>query len=201
LGVRIIVLLAFAALIGCLWYVGLNEAAEFASILGGVAAAATLVIPYVFPPQSNPVTAVAAGAAGSGAGQLGIIEAELAGRIPSAGTTALPNPGGMPPGPAASENQAAPASAKAILTEAMMDFGDMEDPDFRRLVLRSMGDRLRLDHPFSAPYRAAARDHVVGIVDRIWEFKDPDAARRALAESLEYLRPDDGATVRLKSLI
>ena len=90
---------------------------------------------------------------------------------------------------------------KAALVAVVLQFPDIEDPGFRLQVLQLMGDRLGLGAPFAAPYRPMARDHVIAIVDRCWAFKDPDAARRALIEALGELRPDDGATERLRSLI
>jgi TIR domain/Effector-associated domain 2 len=90
---------------------------------------------------------------------------------------------------------------KTALVAVVMEFADIEDPEFRRQVLQLMGDLLGLGRPFAAPYRAMARDHVVAIVDRCWAFKDPDAARRALVGALSELRPDDGTTDRLRSLI
>ncbi len=83
----------------------------------------------------------------------------------------------------------------------VLQFADIEDPEFRRQVLQLMGDLLGLGRPFAVPYRAMARDHVIAIVDRCWAFRNPDAARRALVEALRELRPDDGATDRLQSLI
>jgi hypothetical protein len=91
--------------------------------------------------------------------------------------------------------------AKATLVAMVLQFSDIEDPEFRRQLLQSMGDHLGLGRPFAVPYRAMARDHVIAIVDRCWAFKDPDAARHALVGALSELRPDDGATDRLRSLI
>jgi hypothetical protein len=83
---------------------------------------------------------------------------------------------------------------------AVMAFADIEDPVFRNDVLRLMGDELSLGHPFPVPARQMARDHVIQIVSRCWDFKDPDAARRALAVALRKLRPDDGASEQLARL-
>ena len=90
---------------------------------------------------------------------------------------------------------------KTALIAVVLQFADIEDPEFRRQVLQSMGDLLELGRPFAVPYRAMARDHVIAIVDRCWAFKDPDAARRALVGAFSELRPDDGATDRLRSMI
>jgi hypothetical protein len=90
---------------------------------------------------------------------------------------------------------------KTALIAVVSQYADIEDPEFRRQVLLLMGDLLGLGRPFAVPYRAMARDHVVAIVDRCWAFRDPAAARRALVGALSELRPDDGATDRLRSLI
>jgi hypothetical protein len=90
---------------------------------------------------------------------------------------------------------------KDALLRAVMNFADIEDPEFRRQILRSMGDYLGLGRPFSAPYRPMAVDHVAAIIDRCWDFKDPSAARCALVQALNRLRPDDGAAGGLPDLI
>ena len=116
--------------------------------------------------------------------------------VSSDGTSGAPGPAGH--GTAAATKTPV---TKTALVAVVLQFADIEDPEFRRQVLQLMGDLLGLGRPFAAPYRAMARDHVVAIVDRCWAFKDPDAARRALVEALSELRPDDGTTDRLQSLI
>lgn len=200
-GGRVLALLGLAALVGYLWYVGLTEAAELATVLGGIASIAALGAPYLFPPGRKPAVPAAVQPTESaevrpGASADGNSRRAVPPWPPLAAVSGAEAP--EAPGHVARSND---RSARTPLTNTVMEFSDMEDPEFRRLVLRSMGERLGLGHAFSAPYSATARDHVAGIVDRIWEFKDPDAARRALVSTLEELRPDDGATVRLRSLI
>ena len=103
------------------------------------------------------------------------------------------------PGSAGHDTAAATKTTvtKTALVAGVLQFADIEDPEFRRQVLQLMGDFLGLGRPFAVPYRTMARDHVVAIVDQCWAFKDPDAARRALVGALSELRPDDGATGRL----
>jgi Effector-associated domain 2 len=86
------------------------------------------------------------------------------------------------------------ASRRDEWVDAVMAFIDIEDPEFRRAVLRRMGDLLGLDHSFMTSYRPVARDHVVEIVARCWDFRDRNAALAALADALTTLRPDDRAS-------
>jgi Effector-associated domain 2 len=97
--------------------------------------------------------------------------------------------------------EARAAPSKTALVTAVMGFADIEDPDFRRLVLQQMGDNLGLGRPFPVPYQSMARDHVTAIINRCWDFRDPDAARRALVDALSALRPYDAATDHLRSVI
>jgi hypothetical protein len=92
------------------------------------------------------------------------------------------------------------SGTKADWTAAVMAFQDMDDPEFRRTVLRLMADRLGLAHTFETSYRPMARDHVLEIIDRCWAFKNKDAARRALADTLISLRPNERAAGELAQL-
>ncbi len=179
-------MLALCALIGWLWSVGLTEAAELTSVFGGIAGIAALAAPYVFPPGGKPAGPVVAAVPAAGPSP-----AAAAANPGAAGFAGTPAPASGVPDP----------SAKTSVRNALMEFDDIQDPEFRRQVLRLMGERLGLGYPFSVPYRAMARDHVIEVVDRVWDFRDPAAARSALAGALETLRPDDAATMRLKALI
>ena len=118
-------------------------------------------------------------------------------RLSGDGTSKAPDPVGGVAATAATKTSV----TKTALVAVVLQYADIEDPEFRRQVLQLMGDLLGLGRPFAVSYRPMARDHVVAIVDRCWAFKDPDAARRALVGALSELRPDDGATDRLRSLI
>jgi hypothetical protein len=93
-----------------------------------------------------------------------------------------------------------PAARKAAWVSAVMAFDDIADPDFRLRLLSGMGDSLNLGRAFQAKYSAVARDHVIEIVNSCWRFMDAAKARRALAETLIGLRPDDAAAAGLRSL-
>ena len=97
--------------------------------------------------------------------------------------------------------EAGTAACKDAWVAAVMAFSDMEDSEFRRIVLRRMGDELNLGRAFSVPYNPLARDHVVEIVDRCWDFKDRGEALRALAEALIWLRPDNRSAGNLKRML
>jgi Effector-associated domain 2 len=108
----------------------------------------------------------------------------------------------MPGGAQAAAHAAiVPGASKGDWIESVMAFADIDDPEFRRTVLRLMADWLGLGNTFETSYRPMARDHVIEIVDRCWAFKDKDAARRALADSLISLRPNDRAAGHLARLV
>lgn len=206
-GGRVIALLALIGLAIYLWQVGLDRADRLASSIGLVVAVAALLAPYVVPPGTAPVADMPTLPIAPGASPLGATAATAGQSQPTPPTAsiighAFPSSTSSASGTLSS---AAPKPTalvpKTVLVEAVMGFADIEDPEFRRMVLKSMGDRLGLAHPFSAPYRATALDHVISIVGRIWEFKDPVAARLALIAALSELRPDDAASARMQSLL
>ena len=197
---RVVAVAVLAALIGYFWTVGLDKADNIAVVLTLFVAAISLAAPYLLPASA------------------GATPAQAAVPVAAPSITATVNGGhfgqardtGGKGDKVVSDVAASPTSAgeskagwadKDRWIAAVMAFTDIEDPEFRRAVLRLMGDRLELGHAFSASYRPVARDHVFEIVDRCWAFKDPpDAARRALADSLISLRPDDRGVGLLKLL-
>jgi hypothetical protein len=83
---------------------------------------------------------------------------------------------------------------------AVMSFDDMQDPDFRRQVLRIMGELLQLGKAFQTSYRAMPIDHVTEIINRCWSYDPSEAALNALADALTWLRPDDQAATNIAAL-
>ena len=187
---RIIALVAVGLLGGYLWRVGLSKANALAGVLSLLVAVVALAAPYLLPPASQHDGSLPelAGSAHPGAKT----DAHL---TPEGGARGLPLPSAAP---ARAQD---PASAKESWIAAVMMFTDMQDPDFRRAILRLMGDRLGLGQPFSVPYRPLARDHVVEIVDQCWNFRNPNAALRTLAGVLVSLRPDTRAAVNLEQIL
>lgn len=90
--------------------------------------------------------------------------------------------------------------AKADVEDALMRFSDIDDPAFRLQLLKEMGDQLNLGRPFQVAYSAMSRDHVFGIVNATWAYREPILARQALVRAAERLRPDEGATALLRRL-
>jgi TIR domain/Effector-associated domain 2 len=83
----------------------------------------------------------------------------------------------------------------------LLEFVDIDNPEFRLQVLRLMGDELGLGHPFMASYRGMARDHVIEIVGRCWAYGNRRAALAALADALTCLRPDERPVGQLDGLL
>lgn len=105
-----------------------------------------------------------------------------------------------PPTAPVATTGSADARCKDAWVSAVMAFSDIQDPDFRRRLLRKMGDNLHLEGPFEAMYSAMARDHVVEIVNSCWAYERSDEARRALADALTSLRPNTRAAANLRRL-
>ncbi|PVC97768.1 hypothetical protein DBP19_06805 [Streptomyces sp. CS090A] len=78
---------------------------------------------------------------------------------------------------------------------------DMDDPDFRRQVVRLMRSALEPQAGFSAGFRAHPRDHLLEIVGRCQSHILRGAALAAFRDALGTLRPDDAATVELRAMI
>lgn len=200
-GGRIVAVIAVALLTVYLWHVGLSKANALAGVLSLLVAVVALVAPYLLRPGSSHSDSPPVKPQLSTSSQPGV-SAVISDSLTQAGTV-----DGVPM--SSQESSARPphmrdsgaAANKDSWVAAMMMFADMEDPDFRRTVLRQMGDRLNLGRPFAAPYRPMARDHVVEIVNRCWDFSDPGAARRALVGALASLRPDDRATDNLERIL
>jgi hypothetical protein len=201
-GGRVIALAVLILLAAYLWRVGLARASALASVFALLVAVITLLAPYLLPTSASrddhgglrhhetadPARVDAPAPRGDAvvrSGPAGRTEVAVAGIRES--VTRVP--------------ATRIAARKEIWVAAVMDFADMEDPEFRRTVLRQMGDRLNLGHSFLVPYRPVTRDHVVEIVDRCWDFRDPDQARAALTETLIFLRPDDDAADHLRRIL
>jgi hypothetical protein len=199
-GGRIVALVAVALLAAYLWHVGLAKASGLASVLTLLVALVALVAPYLLPPAASRSDSPPVESAPPGPVQAGVsAPGDYSTRVAVADDAQVPRT--VKQGTRTHVPLAGIAARKGTWVAGVMAFADMEDPDFRRTVLRQVGDRLNLGRAFSVPYRPVARDHVVEIVDRCWEFRDPGAARNALAETLTSLRPDDSAADHLKRIL
>ena len=197
---RTVAVVAMALLVAYLWHAGLARASGIASVLTLLAAVTALAAPYLLPPDVSrgeqpsvqrasvePAPPVVPAAPGDDLDRVALFDRARVPEPDSQRMHAHVPAGGI-------------AARKQTWVAAVTAFADIEDPDFRRNILRQMGDRLNLGYAFSAPYRPVARDHVAEIIDRCWEFKDRDAALGALEAALISLRPDDGAADRLRRL-
>ncbi|WP_406489720.1 alpha/beta fold hydrolase [Streptomyces phaeochromogenes] len=78
---------------------------------------------------------------------------------------------------------------------------DMDDPEFRRSVLRLMRAKLAPAHGFTVAYKPNMRDHLVEIVQHCLDHRAPDMALRAFTDGVSDLRPDDRGTALLRAAI
>ena len=84
------------------------------------------------------------------------------------------------------------------LRQSLAAFDDVHDPQWRRQVLQGTGERLGMAGAFPVPDRSEARDHIFAIVQECRAYRDPPAAVTALAQTIEYFRPDAAALARLQ---
>ncbi|MFD5626422.1 alpha/beta fold hydrolase [Streptomyces sp. NPDC127072] len=84
---------------------------------------------------------------------------------------------------------------------AAENVADMDDPEFRRSVLRLMRAKLAPAHGFTVAYKSNMRDHLVEIVQHCLDHRDPDMALRAFTDGVSDLRPDDRGTALLRAAI
>ncbi|WP_327327995.1 S1 family peptidase [Streptomyces sp. NBC_01210] len=87
------------------------------------------------------------------------------------------------------------------IVAALQGFPDTEDPDFRRQILRLMGEELGLTTAFQVAYRSHPRDHLLEIVQRCRGYQNPQLAYRALGMAIESLRPGEGAIHGLRAVL
>ncbi|MEU7072298.1 trypsin-like peptidase domain-containing protein [Streptomyces narbonensis] len=106
----------------------------------------------------------------------------------------LPEPRTAPPEP-----EAFPDTMRVVA--ALQGLPDAEDPDFRRQILRLMGEELGLTTAFQAAYRPHPRDHLLEIVHRCRSHRNPRLAYRALGQAVESLRPDESAVHELRAAL
>ncbi|MFJ9529056.1 VMAP-C domain-containing protein [Streptomyces cyaneofuscatus] len=83
-----------------------------------------------------------------------------------------------------------------------MHFSDLHDPNFFRLVLDHMGIRLNKNgSAYEVAYHAEPRSQVAALIASVHRHRDSEAALRALAEAMRYLRGQEAAMVRLDTIV
>ncbi|MFB8284162.1 trypsin-like peptidase domain-containing protein [Kitasatospora purpeofusca] len=87
------------------------------------------------------------------------------------------------------------------LVPVLLRVRDMDDPDFRRSVVRTAGDLLGDPGPLHVAYRAHAGDHVLELVQACLQHRDPAAALEAVVGALGLLRPGLAAVEELRLLV
>lgn len=78
---------------------------------------------------------------------------------------------------------------------------DMDDPEFRRSVIQRMRVQLSPVHGFTASHRPHMRDHLVEILQRCLNHRDPRAALNAFVGAVASLRPEEKGTADLQTLM
>nr|BEK63509.1 hypothetical protein KPHV_07360 [Kitasatospora purpeofusca] len=87
------------------------------------------------------------------------------------------------------------------LVPVLLRVRDMDDPDFRRSVVRTAGDFLGELGPLHVAYRAHAGDHVMELAQACLQHRDPAAALEAVVGALGLLRPGLAAVEELRLLL
>ncbi|MER5756025.1 hypothetical protein [Streptomyces sp. NPDC002088] len=87
------------------------------------------------------------------------------------------------------------------VVSAAEQISDMDDPEFRKLVLRLMRKQLAPLYGFTAAYQANTRDHLVEIIQRCLDHRDPHATLDAFLGAVASLRPDERGTANLRAVI
>ncbi|MEU1420623.1 hypothetical protein [Kitasatospora sp. NPDC005751] len=77
---------------------------------------------------------------------------------------------------------------------------DLDDPDFRRQVLRAAGEQLGPSEPLRVAHRSQAVDHLMELVQACASHRDPATALAAVLDALDFLRPGLAAVDELRTL-
>ncbi|MEU9994553.1 trypsin-like peptidase domain-containing protein [Streptomyces sp. NPDC050848] len=109
----------------------------------------------------------------------------------------LPEP--LPPAPPAARAEGDALPDTMWIVAVLQGLPDTEDPEFRRQILRLMGEELGLTTAFQVAYRSHPRDQLLEIVQRCRSFRNPRLAYRALGNAVASLRPDEAAAHELRA--
>jgi hypothetical protein len=85
------------------------------------------------------------------------------------------------------------------LFESLAAFSDMEDPDFRRLILKHARGYLGSPAALSVKASSVMRDHLLEIVHACAAYREPPRAVSAIVDTIAELRPDAAALARLRA--
>ncbi|MFE2723088.1 hypothetical protein [Kitasatospora sp. NPDC059327] len=97
-------------------------------------------------------------------------------------------------------HRARPLPGVRELVPLLLAVPDMDDPDFRRQVLRAAGERLGPAEPLRVAHRAQAVDHLMELVQACARHRDPATALAAVLDALDFLRPGLAAVDELRAL-
>ncbi|MFG3054130.1 hypothetical protein ACGFZP_24675 [Kitasatospora sp. NPDC048239] len=111
-----------------------------------------------------------------------------------------PAPGATAARPAMSTRRATALPGARELVPLLLTIPDMDDPDFRRQVLRGAAERLGSSAPLRVAFRAQAIDHLIETVQACTSHRDPAAALAAVLDTLDFLRPGLAAVDELRTL-
>lgn len=96
--------------------------------------------------------------------------------------------------------QPRPLPTARELLPVLLRVRGMDDPDFRRLVVRTAEEDLAAVGPLHVASSAQATDHLLGLVQACLRHRDPAAALAAVTQALELLRLGDAAVDELRAL-
>lgn len=95
-----------------------------------------------------------------------------------------------------------PVSAVEDLCRALRGFSDFHHPDFFQQVLVHLGRSVNEGGaPFAVHHHTHPDSRVVALVHAVEGHLDRDAALRALADTLRFLRREEAAVVRLDEIV
>lgn len=84
------------------------------------------------------------------------------------------------------------------LVEILEAVPDMDDPGFRRQLIRQVGGFLQPGSLLRVSHREQMRDHIVEIIETCRSHRDPRSAFLALTRAVEFLRPESAAALVLR---
>ncbi|MFJ9975803.1 VMAP-C domain-containing protein [Streptomyces cyaneofuscatus] len=107
-----------------------------------------------------------------------------------------------PTGARRSETAGWPVAAVEELCRALRGFSDFHHPDFFQQVLVHLGRSVNEDGtPFAVHHHTHPDSRVVALVHAVEGHLDRDAALRALADTLRFLRREEAAVARLDEIV
>ncbi|MEV7770261.1 trypsin-like peptidase domain-containing protein [Kitasatospora sp. NPDC086791] len=86
------------------------------------------------------------------------------------------------------------------LLPVLLRVPDMDDPEFRRRVIRTADQVLADRGPLRVAHRSHATDHLLELLDTCLQHREPAAALAAVVDALDFLRPGLAPVHELRAL-